>query len=211
MARTLLGLSAIASLIASQALPLGAIAQERLPPVPPAQYDPAQKEAAAAFEAARKTAPSGPFAMLMRSPEVMSAARALGDHLRYKSAIGNTLSEFVILLVSREWAQDYEWSVHAPIALKQGIRKDTIDAIAQGSRPLSLTEDEAICYDFSMELNRTRQVSDATYARALKRFGEKGVVDLAALNGYYTLLAMTMNIARTPPEDGKKRLPRFPE
>jgi 4-carboxymuconolactone decarboxylase len=186
-------------------------AQERLPPVKPESYDAAQRQAAAEFEAARKRAVFGPFSMLIRSPEVMSAARAMGDELRYKSAIGNTLSEMVILIVAREWAQDYEWSVHAPIALQQGVARPVVDAIAEGRRPDRLSDDEAIAYDFTLELNRTKRVSDATYARALKRWGERGVVDLAAISGYYTFLAMTMNTARTPPADGAPKLPRWPE
>lgn len=196
---------------ALMALATAAHAQERLGPVPPASYDADQKKAAEEFQAARKAPPSAPFAMLMRSPDVMTAARSMGDHLRYKSAIGNTLSEFVILIIAREWSQDYEWSIHAPIALTQGIAKAKVDAIAQGTRPAALTDDEAIAYDFTLELNRTKRVSDATYARALKRWGEKGVVDLASINGYYTFLAMTMNVARTPPDAGQARLPRWPE
>ncbi|OYX34328.1 MAG: 4-carboxy muconolactone decarboxylase [Caulobacterales bacterium 32-69-10] len=192
-------------------VPSMSYAQERLPPVRPEQYDAAQQKAAAEFEAARKAPVFGPFAMLIRSPEVMSAARAMGDELRFKSAVGTTLSEMVILIVAREWSQDYEWSVHAPIALKQGVSQAVVDAIAEGRRPAVLTEDEAIAYDFTIELNRTKRVSDATYARALKRWGERGVVDLSAISGYYTFLAMAMNTARTPPADGAPRLPRWPE
>ena len=95
-------------------------AGERLPTIPPAQYSAEQKQAAADFEAARKVPVFGPFEPLMYSPAVMSQARAMGDYLRYKSAIGNTLSELAILLTAREWSQDYEWSVHYPIALKAG-------------------------------------------------------------------------------------------
>ncbi|GAC1344967.1 MAG: hypothetical protein NVSMB18_23680 [Acetobacteraceae bacterium] len=91
-------------------------AQERLPTIPPAQYSPEQKKAAEDFLAARKTPVFGPFEPLMYSPEVMSQARAMGDYLRYKSGIGTTLSELVILVTAREWTQDYEWYVHAPIA-----------------------------------------------------------------------------------------------
>ena len=89
-----------------------ACAEERLPTIPPAQYSAEQKQAAADFEAARKVPVFGPFEPLMYSPAVMSQARAMGDYLRYKSAIGNTLSELAILLTAREWTQDYEWSVH---------------------------------------------------------------------------------------------------
>jgi len=141
---------------------------------------------------------------------LMSDARAMGDYLRYQSAIGNRLSEFVILVVAREWTQDYEWSVHAPVARKQGIAPEIIDAIAEGRRPSGMSDDEEICYEFSLELSRNRRVSDKTFARAQKRFGEKGVVDLVGLNGYYSLLAMTLNTARTPAPDGY-RLPRFPD
>jgi 4-carboxymuconolactone decarboxylase len=187
-----------------------AAAQERLPPVPPSAYDAEQKDAARAFEAARHGPVFGPFGMLMRNPELMTAARQMGDTLRFKSAIGNTLSELVILIVSREWAQDYEWNVHAPIAARQGIAQAKIDAIADGRRPEGLSEDEALVYDFTIELNREKRVSDPTYQRALKRWGEKGVVDLAGLSGYYTFLAMTMNTARSD-AGGPVRLKRFPE
>lgn len=121
------------------------------------------------------------------------------------------MSELAILITAREWTQDYEWYVHYPIALKAGIKKDIADAIADGRRPTGMSEDESIVYDFSIELHRNKQVSDATYEAALKRFAYKGVVDLTGINGYYTLLAMQMNMAQYPlPEDGVK-LKRFPE
>ena len=182
-------------------------AEPRLGPVPPEAYDAAQQQAARDFAAARGQPPFGPFAMLMRSPELMTSARSMGDYLRYRSAIGNTLSEFVILITARAWDQAYEWNVHAPIAAKQGIAQAKIDAVAEGRRPDGMSGDEAICYDFTTELQRDHQVSDATYARALKRWGEKGVVDLAGINGYYTLLSIEMNTARIDP-GGPLRLKR---
>ncbi len=192
MRTTLAAMLVLCSAVAAQA-------QERLPPVPAASYDAAQQQAAKDFEAARHVPPSGPFLMLMRSPELMTAARSTGDYLRYKSAIGNTLSEFVILVTARAWSQEYEWNVHAPIAIQQGITQAKVDAIAAGRRPDAMSDDEAICYDFVSELQHDRKISDATYARALKRFGEKGVVDLAGISGYYSLLSMEMNMARTDP------------
>jgi 4-carboxymuconolactone decarboxylase len=186
-------------------------AEDRLPVIPPAKYTDEQKKAAADFEAARKRPVFGPFEPLMHSPEVMTQARTMGDYLRYHSAIGNTLSELVILVTAREWSQDYEWHVHYPIAQQAGIRKEICDAIADGRRPAGMSEDEAIVYDFSIELHRNKRVSDATFARADKRFGKRGVVDLTGINAYYTLLAMQMNVAQyAVPKDGKK-LPRFPE
>ncbi|MBX9709912.1 MAG: carboxymuconolactone decarboxylase family protein, partial [Xanthobacteraceae bacterium] len=144
-------------------------------------------------------------------PEVMSQARAMGDYLRYKSAIGNMLSELAIIITAREWTQDYEWWLHAPIAMKAGIKPGIVDAIRGGRRPVGMSEDEEIVYDFSTELHKNKGVSDTTFSRAEKRFGKNGVVDLVGINGYYTLLAMQLNTARYQiPKDGMP-LPRFPE
>jgi len=193
--------------IAVLALAASAVeAGQRLGPIPPSSYDVAQKQAARDFATARGRPPFGPFAMLMRSPELMTSARSMGDYLRYHSAIGNTLSEFVILITARHWDQAYEWNVHAPIAAKQGIAQAKIDALATGRKPVGMSNDESICYDFTTELQRDHEVSDATYARALKRWGDKGVVDLAGLSGYYTFLSMEMNTARSDP-GGPLRLP----
>jgi 4-carboxymuconolactone decarboxylase len=189
---------------------VSAHADDRLPTIPPAQYSPEQKQAAAEFEAARKVPVFGPFEPLMYSPAVMSQARAMGDYLRYKSAIGNTLSELAILLTAREWTQDYEWSVHYPIALKAGIRQDIADAIAEGRRPATLSADEAIVYDYALELLKNKQVSNFTFERAKTRFGAKGVVDMTGIVGYYTFLAMELNAAQYPPAKDAKKLPRLP-
>ena len=199
------------ALAAATLLPLAARAdaQDRLPTIPPAQYSPEQKQAAVDFLAARKSPVFGPFEPLMYSPEVMSLARSMGDYLRYKSGIGNTLSELVILVTAREWSQDYEWSVHAPIAAKMGIKPDIIVAIRDGRRPEGMSDDEALVYDFSVELHRNHRVSDETFARAEKRFGKPAVVDLVGVTGYYTFLAMQLNAARYQTKDGTT-LPRFP-
>jgi 4-carboxymuconolactone decarboxylase len=195
---------------AAFAMSAGAQAQ-RLPTIPPASYTPEQQQAAADFQAARKAAVFGPFEPLMHSPQMMTQARAMGDYLRYKPAIGTVLSELAILVTAREWTQDYEWYVHHPIALKQGIKPAVADAIAEGRRPEGMSEDEDIVYSFAVELLRNKQVSDASFARAEKRFGKQGVVDLTGICGYYTLLAMELNVAQYDiPKDGK-RLPRFPK
>ncbi|HTE90685.1 MAG TPA: carboxymuconolactone decarboxylase family protein [Terriglobales bacterium] len=203
-------LTSVAFLLA-MAIGGAALAQSRLPTIPPEKYSDEQKKAAEEFQAARKVPVFGPFNPLLYSPQVMNQARAMGDYLRYNSAIGNTLSELVILITAREWNQDYEWHVHHAIALKVGIKPEIVDAIADGRRPTGMGEDEEIVYDFLSELHRNKRVSDRTFERAEKRHGQKGVVDLTAINGYYTLLAMEMNVARYEiPKDGKK-LTRFPE
>jgi 4-carboxymuconolactone decarboxylase len=201
--------AAVAGVIAGAAL--GAGAQSRLPTIAPAEYTAEQKQAAADFEAARKTPVFGPFQPLMHSPQVMSQARAMGDYLRYKSAVGTTLSELAILVTAREWTQDYEWYVHYPIALKAGIKASIADAIGDGRHPVGMSEDEETVYDFCVELHRHKRVSDATFARVEKRFGKQGVVDLTGINAYYTLLAMQLNVAQYEPPKDAKRLERFPK
>jgi 4-carboxymuconolactone decarboxylase len=186
------------------------LAQQRLPTIPPEQYTAEQKKAAADFLEARKVPVFGPFEPMMHSPEVMSIARSTGDYLRYHSAIGNTLSELVILVTAREWSQDFEWYVHQPIALKAGISKDITDAIADGRRPVGMSTDEEVVYDFTIELQKNKRVSDATFNRAEQRFGKKGVVDMVGISGYYTSLAMQLNTARYQFSGESPRLSRFP-
>jgi len=186
------------------------LAQQRLPTIAPEQYTAEQKKAAEDFLAARNVPVFGPFEPMMHSPEVMSIARSTGDYLRYHSAIGNTLSELVILVTAREWSQDYEWYVHQPIALKAGISKDIADAIADGRRPVAMSADEETVYDFTVELQKNKRVSDATFSRAEQRFGKKGVVDMVAISGYYTSLAMQLNTARYQFSGEGPRLSRFP-
>jgi 4-carboxymuconolactone decarboxylase len=182
-------------------------AAQRLPTIPPAQYSDAQKQAAAEFEAARRVPLFGPFEPMMHSPQMMSQARAMGDYLRYHSAIGNTLSELAILVVAHEWQQDYEWGLHYPIALRAGIQKPLADDIAAGRRPGAMSADEAIVFDFTTELLRTRQVSDATFERARSRFGADGVVDMTGIAGYYSLLAMQLNVAQYRAAAGMQNSP----
>jgi 4-carboxymuconolactone decarboxylase len=198
-------------MFAGVALGAGSVpAQQRLPTIPPDQYTADQKKAAEEFLAARKAPVFGPFEPMMHSPEVMNMARAMGDYLRYHSAIGNTLSELAILITAREWSQDYEWYVHYPIALKAGIAKDIADAIADGRRPSGMSADQEVVYDFTTELQKNKRVSDATFQRAEQRFGKKGVVDMTGISGYYTFLAMQLNVARYEFSGPGPRLSRFP-
>ena len=171
---------------------------DRMPPIPAGQLTPAQQAAIEEFKAARSVDISGPFVPLLRSPEAMTRVRALGDYMRYRSALPPRLSEFIILLTARQWTQNYEWNAHAPIAREAGLSSEIIAAIAEGRRPSRMAADEEVLYMLHDELHRTHAVSDATYARALAAFGEQGVLDALGITGYYTLLAMVMNTARTP-------------
>jgi 4-carboxymuconolactone decarboxylase len=185
--------------------------QDRMPPIPADKLTGAQKNAIEEFKAARSADISGPFVPLLRSPEVMSRARAMGDYLRFKSSLPPRLSEFVILLTARRWTQQYEWNAHQPLALQGGLRAEIARAIADGRRPDAMAEDEDAVYTLWEEVQRTQSVSDATYARAIGKVGEQGVIDVLGITGYYTMLAMVMNTARTPlPEGAKAGLAPFP-
>jgi 4-carboxymuconolactone decarboxylase len=178
--------------------------QDRMPPIPADKLTDAQRKAIAEFKSARSVDISGPFVPLLRSPEVMSRARAMGDYLRYKSSLPPRLSEFVILLTARRWTQQYEWNAHQPLALQGGLRADIVKAIADGKRPDAMAEDEDAVYTLWDEVQRTQGATDATYARAVGKVGEQGVIDALGITGYYTMLAMVMNTARTPLPDGVK-------
>ncbi|HUR32287.1 MAG TPA: hypothetical protein VM032_00725 [Vicinamibacterales bacterium] len=179
------------------------LAQDRLPPIPADQLTDAQKKAMRDFAAARNAEVSGPFWPLLRSPEVMNRARAMGDYLRFTSVLPPRLSEFAIIITARHWTQNYEWDVHAPLAEKGGLKASIIAAIAEGRRPDGMADDEDVLYTFCDELHRLQSVSDPTYARAVKTFGEQGVIDILGISGYYTMLAMVLNTARTPVAPGR--------
>ena len=170
---------------------------DRLQPIPPEDWTDAQRAAAQDIVNGPRGALYGPFVPLLRSPELMGYAQRLGEYLRYRSAIGVRLSELAILVTAREWDQQVEWAIHAPIARQVGIPPDVIAAIARRERPQTMLVDEGVVHDFCIELHRNKRVSDRTYDDALALFGEQGVVDLMGVNGYYTFLAMVMNTAQT--------------
>jgi 4-carboxymuconolactone decarboxylase len=170
---------------------------DRLPPIPPQDWTGAQRLAAQEIIDGPRGGLHGPFVPLLRSPELMQHAQRLGEYLRYRSAIGPRLTELAILVTAREWSQQVEWAIHAPIARQAGVPQGLIDAIARRERPQAMRADEAAVLDFCLELQRDKRVSDRVYEDAVALFGEQGVVDLMGINGYYTLLAMVMNAART--------------
>lgn len=171
---------------------------DRLPPIPPGDWTAEQAQFAQEIINGPRKALIAPFVPLLRSPELMAHAQRMGEYLRYRSAVGQKLSELAILIVAREWSQQVEWAIHAPIAQSVGISADLVNAIAHGHMPDRLNDDEAVVYAFCTELVKSKTVTDATWDRATARFGERGVVDLIGITGYYTLLSMVMNAARTP-------------
>lgn len=176
----------------------------RMPAIPESQMTDVQKRVVADIKAGPRKHLVGPFIPLLRSPDFMDRLQKTGEYLRYNSAFEPRLSEMAILITARLWTQNFEWYAHEPIAEKAGLNRAIIDAIADGRRPAAMAEDEAVVYDFLDELSRTRQVSDATYQRTVKAFGERGVIDLVGIHGYYSLLAMVLNVSQAPIPEGAK-------
>jgi len=175
------------------------VIKDRMPPLAADSMTAEQKEAAAELAAGPRGGVRGPFIPLLRSPELMDRLQKVGEYLRYRSALETKLNEFVILVVARQWSQQFEWFVHYPLALKAGLERGVAEAIAEGRRPRGVAEDEELAYDLCEELFRTHGLSDTTYRRALDRLGERGLIDLLGLIGYFTTVSMVMNVAHTPP------------
>ena len=169
----------------------------RLPPIPSEQLTPDQEAAVQEMVAGRRGAVIGPFIATLRSPELTRRLQRLGEYLRYDAALPEKLREMTILLTAREWTQGFEWEVHAPLALAAGLSAETIAAIADARLPPTMDRGESLVYDVFTELHRDRAVTDNTYEAAVAELGEQGVVDLIAMIGYYTTLAMILNVAQT--------------
>jgi 4-carboxymuconolactone decarboxylase len=141
----------------------------------------------------------------------MLRAMAMGDYLRYRTVFPTRLNEFIILITARHFTQQYEWYVHYPIAIKEGMSRDIADAIADGRRPAGMSADEELIHDFCTELLKNHSVSDATYARAVARWGEQGTIEMVGVVAYYTFQSMVLNTARTPVPPGAPALKPFPK
>lgn len=145
-----------------------------------------------------------PFNVYLRSPILADQIRRVGEHIRFKSSLPLRLNEFAILVTARHWGSQYEWFAHHRLALKEGLNPKIAEALAQGKRPVGMAADETAVYNFSQELHSNKQVSDATYKAVVDLFGEQGAMDLIAVNGYYVLVSMVLNVDRTPLPSGAK-------
>jgi 4-carboxymuconolactone decarboxylase len=189
------------------------VAQDRMPMIAADKLTDAQKKAAADYKDLRKVDLNGPpWTVLLRVPDLVVPSLQMRLHNLNNSALSPKLTELAILIAARSWTNYYEWNSHGQEAITAGLSAAIIAAVADGRRPEQMTEDEAILYDFCTELIHNQSVSDPTYARAVAKFGEPGVVEAASLVGYYTYLAMIMNTARTPlPAEAKSTLAPFPK
>jgi len=149
-----------------------------------------------------RTSLDGPFNVLLRSPEMGDLAQKFGAQMRYHSSLPPRLNEFVILITARHWTAQFEWQAHHKIALTAGLSPAIIDALATGKRPASMQPDEEAVYDFCTEVLNTKQASDAAFQTAKDKFGERGVVDMLGVMGYYQFVSMILNVDRYPLPDG---------
>jgi 4-carboxymuconolactone decarboxylase len=168
----------------------------RFPAIPAEQMSDAQKEVVAAIAGGPRGSVRGPFLALLHNPQLAMRVQALGEHLRFGTGITQSLVELLILVTARKWTCQYEWFAHARIARSEGLPEPIIEAIAKGQRPAGMNDDQALVHDFAVAVHRDGAPPDALYDKAVARFGRAGVLDLLALCGYYTMLAMVLNTAR---------------
>ncbi len=187
-------------------------AQERMSMIPADTMTEAQKKAVADYKALRGSDLTGPpWSVLLRVPDQIVPALQIRLHYLNHSVLTPKLTEFAILTAARKWTNNWEWSAHSTAAANAGLSRDIMTAVAEGRRPAQMNDEEAIVYDFSLELQNNQSVSDPTYAKAVARFGEPGVVELASIQGYYAYLAMVMDVARIGVQpNASPQLERFP-
>lgn len=178
----------------------------RLQPLDEITLSPQQEEILAAIKSGPRGGIRGPFPAWIRSPELADRGQKLGEYCRFNTAFEPRLAELAIIICARYWTAQYEWYAHAALARKGGLADSVIDAIAARQRPEGMRDDEAAVYDFCTELHHDKQVSDGAYQRALALFGERGVVDLVGISGYYTLVSMTLNAFQVELPPGEKGL-----
>ncbi len=192
------------------ALPLVAQESKRFKALTAEQLSPEQKAWADSITAPPRNAKfaNPPYRAYIHSPELAKRLSALSDYLRWNTSLPPRLSEMAILLTAREWTAQYEWFAHYPLAIKGGLDPKTAEAIANAKRPETMQPDETALYDLVSDLYRDKKVSDATYQAAFTQFGERGIMDIIGIIGYYDLVSMTLNTmeARVP-NDSVKPLP----
>jgi 4-carboxymuconolactone decarboxylase len=174
----------------------------RFAPLTYDQMTPGQKTLTDHLLSGERGGMNGPFNVLLRSPEMGDAVQKLGAELRFHSSLPPRLKEFAIIITGRFWNAQYEWYAHKRLALAAGVKPAIVDALAAGRRPPAMQPDEDVIYEFVTQLLRTKQVSDAAFSAARDKLGERGVVDLIGLVGYYGLVSMVLNVDGYPLPSG---------
>jgi 4-carboxymuconolactone decarboxylase len=170
---------------------------DRMPPIPAENYTSEQRAAADRLIATPRGEVRGPFVPLLRSPELLDRSQALGEFLRYRCSIPVRLREFAILVTARHWRQPYEWLAHVKQAHAAGVTPETLECLANEVFPQAAPTDEQSIHAFVSSVHIRGEVSDEDYARVMALLGEAGLVELLGICGYYAMLAMMLNVART--------------
>jgi len=188
----------------------------RFPVLRPAQLTPAQRKVlkslvagprgtdGTGLDSVTRFLTRGPFNAFLRSPALGDLLQQVGAQIRFRSSLPPRLNEFAILITARHWTSQFEWYAHRLLALNAGLDAKLIGELARNRRPGRMRADEAAVYAFCTQLHRGKNVTDAAYRRAVALFGERGVMDLIGACGYYTLVSMTLNVARAPVPPGEK-------
>jgi 4-carboxymuconolactone decarboxylase len=186
---------------------------ERLPLPPLDSLDAPQRAAAQALIDGPRRGVFGPFVPLLRVPALLERVAQLGEALRFHGRLDARVRELAICAAAAAVGNQFEWAMHQPLARAAGVDAAALEALRVGARPEGLREDEQAALDFAAELLRHHGVSDPSYAQAVQRFGEAGVVELSTLIGYFAMVSWVMNVARTPPQApvGAPPLPRHPQ
>jgi 4-carboxymuconolactone decarboxylase len=175
---------------------------DRFPPIAPEEMNAAQRDVAARIADSPRGGIRGPFPALLHHPVLADRVQALGAHLRFGTGMPQKLVELAILVTARHWTAQYEWYAHEKIARREGLDPAIIAAIAEGRTPEAMPEDEAMVLAFARECLARGEPSDASFAALRDRFGLPGVLDLIAVAGYYSLVAIILNTARVPVPEG---------
>ncbi len=174
------------------------LAGDRFRPLKYGEMTPEQKTMIDHLLAGERQGARGPFNVLLRSPEVGDLAQQFGGSMRFHTALPRDVSETIIIMTGRFWMAQYEWTAHKAAALRNGVKPAIVDAIATGKRPTGMSPEMEVAYNFIDELLTTHQVTDATFKAATETYGEKGVVDMMGLSGWYCLVSMALNVDRYP-------------
>jgi 4-carboxymuconolactone decarboxylase len=169
-----------------------------------ATMTPRQREVYQGIVSGPRKGAVGPFNALLRSPEVADRVQRVGEYVRFQTTIPAPLNEMAILITGRFWGAQFEFWAHRRLAKTAGLADGIVDAIAEGRRPPTMSDDERIVYDFCIELFRDKGVSDRTFKGVVDRFGEQGVIDLIAASGYYSIVSMVLNVDRYPLPEGEQ-------
>ena len=162
---------------------------------------PEQREVAAEIAAGPRGEVRGPYIALLHNAELARRMQALGEHLRWHSKLPPPLLELAVLFTARRWNCQHEWYMHEKLVRKAVLAPGIIDDIAAYREPQGMSADEALVYQACGQAHRTGRLEDGTFGALRDRYGLDGVLDLLALNGYYSAMAMVLNTAGLPLPD----------